>query len=127
MSKMTKVTIVSPKEVIIKEKVVNKKTQETMYVEATIEDVIANIDNIDNYSFNISGVTVDEVNLGVVELPEEITSLYDSTLFNLVATVVVGKFGEYVRANYRRKKGAVTVETRDAFHTALNRLLNPEK
>ena len=107
-------TIVSPKEVIIKERVVKidprTKTETNMYVEIQLEDVTE--ENINNLFFNIYGVTLDEVKSGKVQMPAEIAELFPAEDFNLIASIQKGESGEYVRAQYRRIKGTVTPEVK---------------
>lgn len=106
--------IVSPKEVIIKERVVKvdprTKVETNMYVEIQLKDVTE--ENIDNLFFNIYGVTLDEVKSGKVQMPAEIAELFPAEDFNLTASIQKGESGEYVRAQYRRIKGKVTPEVK---------------
>ena len=107
-------TIVSPKEVVIKERVVTvdprTKVETNQYIEIQLEDVTEG--NIDSLYFNIYGVTLDEVKSGKVQMPVEIAELFPAEDFNLVATIQKGSYGEYVRAQYRRIKGRVTPEVK---------------
>jgi len=101
--------IVSPKEVVIKERIVKidprTKTETVTYHEINLEDV--NENNLNDVFFNVTGVTTDELKSGKVQMPAEIAELFPSEDFNLVASMQKGTYGEYVRAQYRRIRAKV--------------------
>ena len=109
--------ISSVKELVIKQKVTNKKTLESMYIDTTIEEIVESGDTKGVF-FNLYGVSIAEVQSGEVTLPSEITDIFPDTHFTLNAEVVKGKDGssDYVRASFRPKARPVNEKTLTAFH-----------